>query len=103
VNRVSIKTCELCQRENVVTTKHHLTPREEGGHHLPTAQLCIPCHKQIHALYTNQELALIYNSIDTLKQSERVQRFIKWIQKQPATSLVKIKRSNEKTQKKKRY
>lgn len=49
----TIGLCELCGRQEVVLTEHHLTPREEGGAFLPTAFLCIPCHKQVHALYTN--------------------------------------------------
>ncbi|WP_458122858.1 HNH endonuclease [Paenibacillus sp. Z3-2] len=42
--------CELCGRKPVNTTIHHLTPKEMGGTFLPTASLCIPCHKQIHSL-----------------------------------------------------
>ena len=49
----TIGLCELCGRQEVVLTEHHLTPKEEGGAFLPTAFLCIPCHKQVHALYTN--------------------------------------------------
>ena len=44
--------CELCEREDVEITVHHLLPKEMGGTFGPTANLCIPCHKQIHALYT---------------------------------------------------
>jgi hypothetical protein len=91
--------CELCSRENVETTIHHLTPKEEGGTKLPTAILCIPCHKQIHALFTNQELALCLNTIDKLKENERISKYLKWIQKQPASSIIKIKKSNDKKQK----
>ncbi|KHF27079.1 hypothetical protein LR68_04086 [Anoxybacillus sp. BCO1] len=50
--------CELCGRDDVVFTAHHLTPKEYGG--TETAKLCFPCHKQIHALYTNEELASRY-------------------------------------------
>ena len=38
-----------------------------GGTFGPTANLCIPCHKQIHALYTNEEIATRLTSIDQLK------------------------------------
>jgi hypothetical protein len=47
-----IGTCELCGRKEVETTIHHLTPKEMGGTFLPTAKLCIACHKQVHAVYT---------------------------------------------------
>jgi len=47
--------CELCGRSPIETTEHHLVPREFGGAEGDTAQLCIPCHKQVHAWFTNEE------------------------------------------------
>ncbi|WP_431030337.1 HNH endonuclease [Lysinibacillus sp. LZ02] len=88
-----VDVCALCKRTEVETTEHHLIPREEGGNHGPTAFLCIPCHKNIHALYTNKELAIRLNSIEALKADEKVWKFVKWIRKQPASTLVKTKRS----------
>jgi 5-methylcytosine-specific restriction enzyme A len=92
--------CELCERENVDTTIHHLIPREEGGNYGPTANLCIACHKQIHALYTNKELALRLHTIEQLKHDEKFRKFLKWVKKQPATASVKIKKSNERKKRK---
>ena len=63
-----MSTCELCEREDVETTVHHLLPKEMGGTFGPTANLCIPCHKQIHALYTNEEIAARLTSIPQLKE-----------------------------------
>lgn len=81
----TIGLCELCGRQEVVLTEHHLTPKEEGGAFLPTTFLCIPCHKQVHALYTNQELAARLNTPDALRQDEKLVPYIKWIRKQPAS------------------
>ncbi|WP_276609439.1 HNH endonuclease [Bacillus sp. N1-1] len=92
--------CELCGRSGVTCTIHHLTPKEEGGTHKPTASLCVPCHKQIHALYTNQELAIRLDSVVKLKQDEQIRRYLKWIRKQPASKSVKMKKSNHRKQKK---
>ncbi len=72
--------CELCHREVGKTTQHHLTPREHGGRR--TAELCIPCHKQIHALYTNETLAGELNSLEALRQTPEMRRFLRWIRKQ---------------------
>ncbi|WP_433748809.1 HNH endonuclease [Falsibacillus pallidus] len=91
--------CELCLRENVDVTEHHLTPKEMGGAFLPTAMLCIPCHKQIHGLYTNEELAVRLNTIEKLKADEQVWKFIKYIRKQPSTKLPKVKKSNDRKRK----
>ncbi|MGG3801888.1 HNH endonuclease [Metabacillus fastidiosus] len=91
--------CELCEREPVETTIHHLLPKEMGGTFGPTANLCIPCHKQIHALYTNKEIAIRLTTIQELKEDEQLSRFLKWIRKQPPTKLMKIKKSNERKRK----
>jgi 5-methylcytosine-specific restriction enzyme A len=90
-----VGTCELCERVNVKLTIHHLIPREEGGAHLEKAQLCIPCHKQIHALYTNTEIAIRLTTIDRLKDDEQLRKFIRWIKKQPSPTLIRIKKSKE--------
>jgi 5-methylcytosine-specific restriction enzyme A len=93
--------CELCGRHEVETTDHHLLPKEMGGNFGPTAQLCIPCHKHIHALYTNNEIAARLSTISDLRKDEKISRFIKWIRKQPATKIMKIKKSNERKSKRK--
>ncbi|WP_251032126.1 HNH endonuclease [Mesobacillus foraminis] len=94
-------TCELCSRNDVETTVHHLLPKEMGGTFEPTANLCIPCHKQIHALYTNAEIASRLTSIAELREDAQLSRFIKWVRKQPATKLMKIKKSNDRRRKRK--
>lgn len=91
--------CELCERENVETTVHHLLPKEMGGTFGPTANLCIPCHKQIHALYTNEEIAARLTSIDQLRKDEQLSRFLKWIKKQPPSKIMKMKKSNNRKRK----
>ncbi|MEH7444450.1 HNH endonuclease [Bacillus sp. JJ1122] len=92
--------CELCCRDDVEVTIHHLTPKELGGTFMPTAKLCIPCHKQIHALFTNEELAASLNTIELLRMHPDIHKFLKWIKKQPSTRLPKILKSNGRKHKK---
>jgi len=47
-----------------------------------TAPMCRSCQNQIHAFFTNKELAEQYNTIEKLKANEQVQRWIAWIRKQ---------------------
>ncbi|QOR68230.1 HNH endonuclease [Cytobacillus suaedae] len=94
-----MEVCELCGRDEVATTIHHLLPKEMGGTFGATANLCIPCHKQIHALYTNGEIAARLTTIRELREDEQLASFIKWIRKQPATKLMKIRKSNERKRK----
>ena len=88
--------CELCDRDCLQLTAHHLVPRQtvkrkqaESG---PTIDICSPCHRQIHALYTNLELARDLNTVDKLKSEPRMQKFLNWIKKQDPQKKVRLRR-----------
>ncbi|MDF2935017.1 MAG: hypothetical protein K0Q90_390 [Paenibacillaceae bacterium] len=85
--------CALCGQESIFTTVHHLVPREIGGSRDPTVPLCHPCHKQLHALYTNEELAARLSSIAALQADEQVGRYLKWIRKQPPETIPRTRKS----------
>jgi hypothetical protein len=76
--------CELCRRRvpQSLITLHHLTPKERGGRAEHRTPLCKPCHKQVHATYSNKELEQLYSDLDALRGAERMQPFLKWIRKQ---------------------
>ena len=93
-------TCELCLRNDVERTVHHLIPREFGGGPEDTSKLCIPCHKQIHALYPNSELAIRLDTIEKLKDDPEIKKYLNWIKKQPAGKLPRIKKSGYRAGKK---
>jgi 5-methylcytosine-specific restriction enzyme A len=77
-------TCELCERlvPQSLITLHHLKPRERGGTAEHRTPLCRPCHKQVHAVFTNKVLARSLDSIDRLKAAPELQPFLAWIRKQ---------------------
>lgn len=83
-----VSTCELCERKNVDTTVHHLLPKEMGGTFGFTAHLCILCHKQIHALYTNEEIAARLTSIPKLKEDPQLSRFLKMMETTPLKRVI---------------
>ena len=91
--------CELCEREVPRTTEHHLTPKSVGRRKglkvadLPTAELCPACHKQLHVLFPNRELAQRLDSIEALREDERVARFLTWLRKQPGSKGVRVRKS----------
>lgn len=87
--------CELCERTGVITTEHHLIPREERGKDTPTVRLCLPCHRQIHALYTNRVLGLRLNTIEKMKADERIARYLNWIKKQNPENIITVKKSRQ--------
>lgn len=76
-------TCELCRRriEGVrdpqAVQTHHLRPEERATS--PTATLCRPCHDQVHALFTNEELRESFDTVEALRTANRLQEYIAWI------------------------
>ncbi|MEY3724609.1 MAG: hypothetical protein RLZZ365_544 [Pseudomonadota bacterium] len=75
--------CPICERQIPPTQMdaHHLVPRSKGGKE--TQYLHRICHRQIHALFTETELARRFNSADTIRQHPQMQRFIEWIKNKP--------------------
>jgi hypothetical protein len=76
--------CSLCERlvPPDLITLHHLKPRERGGKAEHRTPLCKPCHKQLHATYSNKELDLELDSLASLREAPELQPFLTWIRKQ---------------------
>jgi 5-methylcytosine-specific restriction protein A len=87
-------TCRLCQRNVEKLTEHHLIPRSEGkkGVALPKIWVCSACHRQIHALFTNAELATNYNTAERLKEEPRMVLFLNWLRKQDPNKHIPVRR-----------
>jgi 5-methylcytosine-specific restriction enzyme A len=71
--------CRLCGREVNMVSKHHLLPKQKGGKHTETIDLCQPCHSTIHLTFTNQQLARNFRTITDLRQAEALQKYLNWI------------------------
>ncbi|SFQ01180.1 hypothetical protein SAMN04515668_1151 [Hymenobacter arizonensis] len=80
--------CGLCEREVQFTSRHHLVPREEGGRHGPTVDLCQPCHSSVHRFLSNRELARRYPSVEALRDAEELQTYLRWIRRQRVERIV---------------
>jgi hypothetical protein len=78
-------TCALCRRrvpderlgDPQVVQEHHLRPERRAES--PTVMLCRPCHKQVHALFTNEELREDYDTAEALRGATRLQDYLSWI------------------------
>jgi 5-methylcytosine-specific restriction endonuclease McrA len=86
--------CALCEREVIKDQLelHHLTPKSKGG--TQTVALHNICHRQIHALFSENELAVNYNSIESLQGQEDISKFIAWIKRKPIDFKERAKKSN---------
>ena len=84
-----IGRCELCERDGLELTDHHLIPRTRHNKRVKrdcperneTTPLCLPCHRQIHALLTEKDMEREFNTIEKLKAHQDVVKWITWIRK----------------------
>jgi hypothetical protein len=85
--------CPLCERPIPVRQQdaHHLVPKSHGG--TETVVLHRICHRQIHALLTEAELARHYPSVKALKAQTEMARFIRWVQTKPDDFFEKSRKS----------
>ncbi|KAM3421889.1 hypothetical protein BST61_g2266 [Cercospora zeina] len=82
--------CELCQREHLPLTYHHLIPRavhakavKRGWHKEwelnKVAWLCRACHSYVHRIASNEELGKEFYSVELLTAREDVQKWAGWV------------------------
>jgi len=83
-------SCELCARDWIPLTYHHLIPRsmhakavKRGWHQdwelANVAWLCRACHSFVHRVASNEELAREWFTVELLEEREDVQRFVGWV------------------------
>ena len=89
--------CVFCN-QNVNTREHHIVPKCKGGR--KTVSSCEMCEDFIHKTWSHNELRDIYNNVETILDSEKMQKFLKWRVKQPITSVYKSNRSKFRTKNK---
>ena len=86
-------TCALCRRvvpheridDPQVVQEHHLRP--ERRKESPTVMLCRPCHDQIHATFTNEELREEFDTVEALRAADRLAEYLPWIRSTDALDI----------------
>ena len=75
--------CPICDRPIPSSQKdaHHFVPKSKGGK--ATEYLHRICHRQIHALFTETQLARELNTAEAIKEKSEMQKFIAWVQSKP--------------------
>ena len=96
--------CALCERIVPVTNIHHLFPKtlhrnkqirarhEAEWLRAQTVELCKPCHRQLHALISEKEMASHYHTILRLLEHPEVARFVEWVRDRPGDTTVPVRR-----------
>lgn len=87
--------CELCERDLERLTAHHLVPRQntkrKNEDPAPTIEICSACHRQIHSLFDNKQLAQELNTLDKLKSEPQMQKFLSWVKKQKPDKRIQVR------------
>ncbi len=86
--------CELCLRESVRFTEHHLVPRSRGGKYGPKARLCSTCHRQLHTMFSEKTLAGQLNSVERLRADPDFAGYLIWASKQKDGATFRVRRAN---------
>jgi hypothetical protein len=74
--------CPICLRPlGSRREKHHLVPRSEGGRE--TVEVHPICHRKIHSVLTERELATGYATPDALRTHPEIAAFVKWVARRP--------------------
>jgi hypothetical protein len=85
--------CPLCGRLIPASERslHHLVPKTKGGRH--TEAMHRICHRQIHALFSEAELADRYPTVEALLSNEAIQTFVRWVRAKPDNFYERTRRS----------
>lgn len=86
--------CPLCGRPIPPGQRdaHHLVPKSKGGR--DTIDLHRICHRQIHAVLTETELARHYASVPQLLEHPALRSFVEWVRSKPDDFFVRTRKSD---------
>ena len=82
---INLGPCPICGRqmvEGASVDRHHWVPRTQGGR--DSAPLHRICHRMLHRLFSQRELATVYNAPDALADHPDIRAFVAWVQRKPA-------------------
>lgn len=89
VTKGSVTACEMCGRDWIPLTYHHLIPRfvhakavRRGWHPAEALQdvawLCRACHSFVHGFASHEDLARHYYTVELLMAQEEIVSFARW-------------------------
>lgn len=79
---IIIGLCPICNREmweGYFVDRHHFFPKCRGGRE--TEWVHKICHRKIHSLLSNKELANEYNNAEIVRSHVEIIKFIEWVSK----------------------
>lgn len=80
--------------EGPATDLHHLITKSKKGKE--TVLIHLVCHRKIHSILTEKEIATKYNTIEKLKTQPDIIKFIKWVKNRNSEFVDTFRESNNK-------
>jgi hypothetical protein len=72
--------CPICgrpMRAGPSVDRHHFVPKSEGGREARWVHRI--CHRKLHSLFTERELARAYATPDAIRAHPEMARFVHWL------------------------
>lgn len=93
MDEIKTKRCPLCQRDipKPLMERHHIKTKEVDRE--AVVPICNACHKTIHALFSNRQIADEFNSIQALRESDQFAKALKFIRKQNPHTKIRVKKA----------
>lgn len=98
--KIILGDCPICKRKMIKgpsVDEHHFIPKSKKGKE--KKYLHKTCHRFIHALFSENELAQKYNNAESLLEVEEIKKYVKWLSKKDIEFIDQIKTSNKKKKK----
>ena len=85
--------CPLCECKIPHSQRdaHHSIPKSKAGRQ--TEYLHRTCHRQVHALFTQTELARQFNAVDALLAHADILLFVAWVKTKPYDFMERTRKS----------
>lgn len=79
--------CSICNRNTPkeFQEKHHLIPKSKGGKE--TIDVCVDCGDQLHTMFSLNELKKNLNTLDKIKNHDKMVSYIKFVRKRKGFGL----------------
>lgn len=95
--------CPICNRLLIAgksVDKHHFIPKLKGGK--KTTLLHVICHRKLHSIFSESEMAKYYNTPGKCKEHPDVKTFIAWVKNKDPEYIESHKEHNNKKNKRKK-
>ncbi len=78
--------------------RHHFVPKSQGGDPNAWQWVHRVCHRKLHSLFTDRELAEHYASPQAIHAHPDMAAFIRWIRRKPAEYYTRSRTAKRKKQ-----